>query len=398
MRIIIGSVISAPPFSPGMALNWMQHAVGFERLGHEVHYVEEVAPDLCVDAQGVPCPLAASENQRLFRDTMDRFGLLGRACLIHGAGEATFGMSLGGLADACRGADLLINISGHVKAPLVLEGVRRRVYFDQDPVYTQLWRAEYGETWNFDEHDVFLTVGLNIGTPQTDIPDCDREWRYALPPIVPQLWPDEPAPADGAFTTIASWWGDLYQLRFRGEWYGTKAEEFKRFASLARRVPARFEVALKKHESDDQGVRLLNDHGWTVTAASRIADIDSYRSYIVGSRAEIGIAKNAYVRARSGWFSDRTAHYLAQGRPALVQSTGFERHLPTGAGLLTFATLDEAAEGAERILRDYEAHARAAREIARGYLDYRKVLPKLLADCMSATPRAGAAGPPRVTT
>jgi hypothetical protein len=189
MRIIIGSVISAPPFSPGMALNWMQHAVGFERLGHEVHYVEQVAPDLCVDARGVPCPLAASENQRLFRDTMDRFGLLERACLIHGAGEATFGMSLDGLADACRGADLLINISGHVKAPLVLEGVRRRVYFDQDPVYTQLWRAEYGETWNFDEHDVFLTVGLNIGTPHTDIPDCDREWRYALPPSCPSCGP-----------------------------------------------------------------------------------------------------------------------------------------------------------------------------------------------------------------
>jgi hypothetical protein len=311
---------------------------------------------------------------------MERFGFMDRACQVYRGGEATFGLSLGDLKARCRDADLLLNISGHVKLDLVLGGVRRRVYMDQDPVYTQLWRAEYRKGLNLEGHDAFLTVGLEIGTSRTPIPSCGVTWRHALPPVLLDWWPAPPPPPAGRFTTIATWSG-FRDLCYRGEWYRSKDEEFRRFAELPRRVGQDFEVALRQHRPDDEGVRRLRANGWILSEARRISGLSAYQGYIAGSRAEIGIAKNAYVKARSGWFSDRTAHYLASGRPALVQATGFERHLPTGRGLVAFDGIEEAVEGVERINRDYADHCRAARQLAEDHLDYRKVLPRLLEDC-----------------
>ncbi len=311
---------------------------------------------------------------------MTRFGFMGRACQVYRGGEATFGMSLEELKAACRDADLLLNISGHIDLDLVLSGVRRRVYMDQDPVYTQLWLAEYGQSLGVEDHDAHVTVGLEIGTPRTPIPSGGVSWSHALPPVVLEHWPVSAPPADGRFTTIASWSG-FGDVSYRGEWYRSKQQEFERFAPLPRRVDQEFEAALRRHDPDDSGVRSLRSNGWTLSEASRLADLSSYQDYIARSRAEIGIAKNAYVKGRSGWFSDRTAHYLASGRPALVQHTGLERHLPTGQGLLAFDSLEEALDGVERINRDPAAHGRAARQIAEDCLDYRKVLPRLLEDC-----------------
>jgi hypothetical protein len=380
MRILIGSVISIPPYSPGMAWNWMHHAVGLRELGHDVHYVEEVEPRWCLDSHGNPSPFEHSANRELFKSTMERFDFLGRACQVYDGGRATFGMSPDRLASLCRGADLLLNISGHVKSERLLAGVKRRVYVDQDPVYTQLWHAEYGKDLNFRGHDAFLTVGLNIGTPHTPIPDCGVRWHHALPPVVLRYWEPRIDPGCERFTTIASW-GGFGDLCYRGEWYRSKYEEFRRFAALPGKVDQQFEVALRRHREDDEGVRLLRDNSWAVTEAARIAGLGDYQQYLARSRAEVGIAKNAYVRGRSGWFSDRSAHYLAAGKPVLAQSTGFESHLPTGKGLLAFATPEEAAAGIESINADYEGHCRAARALAEEYLDARKVLTKMLEDC-----------------
>jgi hypothetical protein len=380
MRIIIGSVISIVPYSPGMAWNWMQHAVGFQRLGHDVYYLEQIEPSWCLDSHGNPCRFEDSVNRRLFQDIMEQFGFMERACQVYRGGEATFGMSLDNLAVVCRETDLLLNISGHVKMPLVLENVRHRVYMDQDPVYTQLWRAEYGKDLNFKVHDAFLSVGLNIGTPRSPIPAGGVEWSHALPPVVLDFWPAPAAPSDGRFTTIASWAG-LRDLSYRGESYGSKAAEFRRFAALPTKVNQVFEAAMRRHKPNDEGIRLLRANGWVVAESSQVNDLSAYQDYIARSRAEIGIAKNAYVKGRSGWFSDRTCHYLANARPALVQATGFEQYLPTGRGLLTFGTMEEAVDGVERINCDYEAHCRAAREFAQEHLDYRKILPKMLEDC-----------------
>jgi hypothetical protein len=380
MRIIVGAVISLPPYCPGMIWNRMQYAVGFRALGHDVYYVEEVDPHWCIDSSGKACPLEDSVSRRWFEATMKQFGFMDRACQIYNGGESTFGLSLDNLEAVSRSTDMLLNIAGHVKTDLVLENVPLRVYLDQDPVYTQLWLSEYGKDLNLEAHDAFLTVGLNIGTPHTPIPTGGIGWRHTLPPVVLNGGPAPPGPDSARFTTIASWtsFGDLC---YRGEWYRSKEEEFKRFSELPARVDQEFEVALRRHDPTEEGVQLLRANGWVVTESSQFSNLAGYRNYITQSRAEIGIAKNAYVKGRSGWFSDRTADYLANGKPALVQATGFERHLPTGQGLLAFESMEEAAEGVERINRDYKAQCRAAREIAEDYLDCRKVLPKLLEDC-----------------
>ena len=375
--MVLGAVVSIPPFSAGMAWNWMNLAVGLRRLGHDVCFVEEVEPGWCVDRRGRSCGFEHSVNRELFAGLVERFGLDGRASQLYNRGEASTGMSLPDLLSAVRGADVLLNIAGHVKSEEILEAVRHRAYVDQDPVFTQLWSAEYGADLGFDRHDTFFTVGLNIGTSHSDIPDCGRRWHHLLPPVVLDLWPPHIAPASARFTTVASW-GSFRDVQHRGEWYGSKHREFERFAELPRRVSRELEVALRRYDKEDPTIRLLRSGGWTITDTSEVADVDSYRDFIGASRAEIGIAKHAYVAARSGWFSDRSAHYLASGKPVLAQSTGFERCLPTGSGLLAFSDLDEAAAGIEAIDSRYVAHCQAARELAHEHLDHRRAIPAML--------------------
>jgi hypothetical protein len=279
-----------------------------------------------------------------------------------------------------READLLVNISGHIRTPGVLENARLRAYLDQDPVYTQLWHAEYRKAFNFTGHDVYFTVGLNIGTPHTGIPDCGIRWHHTLPPVVLDHWPVRDAPAAAKFTTVASL-GRYSDLCYRGEWYRSKYEEFVRHADLPRRSGQRMEAGLRGYSSDDPDLQPLRDGGWSLFDAARLTDLASHREYIAASWAEIGIAKHAYVHGRSGWVSDRSAVYLASGKPVLTQATGFERRLPAGRGLVAFADRDGAAAGVEAINRNYPAHCRAARTLAEEYLDHRKVLPAMLEAC-----------------
>jgi glycosyltransferase involved in cell wall biosynthesis len=104
-----------------------------------------------------------------------------------------------------------------------------------------------------------------------------------------------------------------------------------------------------------------------------------YADYIRGSAAEFMAAKSMYVETNSGWVSDRSICYLASGKPVLAQDTGIARLLPTGEGLLTFTTLEEAAEAVERVRREPRRHAQAARRLAEEYFDSSLVLGALTA-------------------
>jgi hypothetical protein len=381
VKIIIGGVISRYPYVPGSVWNRLHRVLGFQALGHEVFFIEEVGSEDCIDAKGRRSSFAKSINRELFGRTMRRFGLTDRACQIYNHGESTFGAAFDSVVALAKQADLLINISGHVATESILANVKRRVYVDEDPVFTQLWTAEYGADLNFKMHDVFFSLGLNIGTPYASVPNGGPHWHHLVPPVVLEYWPFQINLSCMRFTTIASWSG-YSDLCYRGEWYRSKYEEFKRFAALPRLINQELEIKLKSYREEDAGIRLLRDNGWFLSESQQIADLSSYKNYIGKSRAEIGIAKNAYVKGRSGWFSDRSAHYLASGKPVLHQSTGFERCLPTGRGLLTFSNMEEAVEGIEVINRNYDAHCRAAREFAEEYLDYRKVLPGMLEVCV----------------
>ncbi|HWL65609.1 MAG TPA: hypothetical protein VNP73_06505, partial [Actinomycetota bacterium] len=338
MRIIFSAVMSMPPFSPGSALHRLHHILGYQELGHDVYFVEETYTSSCFDERGGATGFEGSVNERTFSRIMRTYGLADRSCLICDGGRETSGMAFDEIVKIAGKADLLINMSGHLSTGPVFDGPACRMYLDQDPVYTQLWQAEYGSDLNFEHHDVFATLGLNIGTDTSPIPDCSIEWIHTLPPVVLNETWSEPASTGNSYTTVASW--DVFgDVQFRGEWYGSRRSELVRFAGVPGLVDATFEMLVKSYEDQDEGmIRLLQDNGWSLADAGAITDVDGYLSYIAASRGEICIAKNAYAKARSGWFSDRSANYLAAARPVIAQSTGFESSLPTGVGLLSFSS------------------------------------------------------------
>jgi hypothetical protein len=154
---------------------------------------------------------------------------------------------------------------------------------------------------------------------------------------------------------------------------GNKDREFVKFIDLPARTPHAIELAVNGPQ------QLLREHGWsTVDAMAVSRSLWDYRQFVQRSKGEFGVAKHAYVSRRSGWFSDRTECYLASGRPALVQDTGWSAHLPEGTGLLGFTTLDEAVDGLARIAGDYQRHARRAADIATEHFEASRVLRPLV--------------------
>ncbi len=383
MKIIVGTVISHAPYSPGKLWHRLHYIHGLKKLGHEVYLIEELKPNWCVDEKGRKVGFEQSINRKIFKTITERFGLVGKACLIYNQGEATFGLSFDSLINISKDSDLIINWSGHIQTERVLTNIKRRAYLDLDPVFTQLWHSEYGVDLNFKLHDVFFSVGLNIGTPYTSLPDCGIEWRHTLPPVVLEYWPFHVDATSTRFTTIASL-KSYSDLLYQGEWHSSKYDEIKRFAELPRKVKQQLEIAVRYYDEWEENLKILKENGWFLSDAGKIYDMSSYQDYIKLSRAELSIVQNAYVKGKSGWFSDRWSHYLASGKPVLAQSTGFERCIPTGKGLLYFNTIEEAVEGVDKINRDYVAHCRSAREIAEEYLDYKKVLPRMLEACMAS--------------
>jgi hypothetical protein len=383
MKLVVGGVLSLPPFSPGTAWDRLHYVLGLKDLGHDVVFVEEVEADWCLDSRGRPCDYGRSANRAAFEAVLAEFGLLTRSCQLYQGGRETAGLSMRRLRSTLAGADLLINISGHVKNDMLLEPAGRRAYLDQDPVYTQLWDAEYGAEMGLDHHDVLFTVGANVGTPMATVPDGGRRWHHCLPPVLLDQWPYRFDPRAERFTTVASW-GRYADLRYGGRAYGSKQAEFVRFAELPRRTGEPFELALRGAAGDDLAA-VLADNGWIVRDGAELSTLRDYREFIAGSRAEIAVTKGAYATGWAGWLGDRSAQYLASGKPVLSQSTGIEQVVPTGRGLLTFGTLDEAVAATEAVAADYAGHCRAARRLAEEHLDHRVVLPSMLETAMSST-------------
>jgi hypothetical protein len=227
--------------------------------------------------------------------------------------------------------------------------------------------------------DELFTVGLNIGTPVCPIPTCGRRWRKLLPVIDLEFWRNSGSVSTAEkLTTVASWRG-YDPLEYRGEWYDQKAVEFKRFLPFPSYIERPVELALSIYPQDREDLHLLEQYGWQVVdPQTQVRDPWAYRSYLAHSRAELGIAKNAYVKAKSGWFSDRSAAYLALGKPVLVQDTGLADHLPLGTGLIPFRTMEELVEAVRDLDARYTDHCRGARKLAEDYFSAEKVLSSML--------------------
>ena len=374
MLILVSGMIAADPGQGGATWAVIQYVLGLRELGHDVFLVEPIAPG-CI--QPVGAPLAASVNARYFQSVVSRFGLQASAALLRQDTHETVGVPYSALRQAAADGELLINISGMLREPELRDRVPRRVYLDLDPAFNQLWHTE-GIDVGFDGHTHYVTVGNCIGRASCNIPTCGRRWITTLQPIVLSEWTASRGAAAAPWTTIGNWRG-YGSIHYEGRRYGQKAHSLRRFLAMPRRTNERLLLALAIHPAEAGDLAALQENGWgLVDPAAVSATPDDYRAFIHASKGEFGIAKSGYVLSHSGWFSDRSVCYLASGRPVLAQDTGFSEVIPTGRGLVSFSTEDEALDGIEVISRNYISHAKAARELAETSFDSARVLNRLL--------------------
>lgn len=374
--MISGAIACHPLGGAGNSWAFLQYVLGFRNLGFETYYIEQLNAEDCVDDEWKPADFMTSANARYFRALIDRYDLAGRAALLEWDGPGYVGLSQAEVEKIAPDVDLLINLSGRLHLETVLRAVRRRMYIDLDPGYTQIWQEQYGEDMNLRGHDLYVTVGLNLGEPECPFPTCGIRWEKSLPPVVIEEWTNTQRPGN-SYSTVADWRG-FYPIEWRGVWYNQKADEFKRIIDLPRRVTVPLELCLFIHANDPDRTE-LERHGWRlISPALNTVSGDVYRDYIIRSRAEFTAVKHGYAAGRTGWFSDRSACYLAAGRPVIVQDTGIGRYLPTGSGLLTFTSIEDAAAAIDSVEKDYARHALAAADFAREFLDSAVILSRLL--------------------
>jgi len=377
LRVVVaGGVARSPIRAAGYAWAFLQYVLGFRQLGYEVLYVEHLDDQHCVDAAWQPAPFAESANVAVFKAVCDRFKLNGAAALLQSAGDGWCGMSRADVRAWAAASDLFVNLSGRFHLRDILDAAPRRAYVDLDPGFTQIWQAGYGADMNLPGHDVYLTVGMNVGAPDCPVPTLGLDWHGIFPPVVRQRW-SPLAEIGDAYTTVADWRG-YAPIEWNGQWYKQKADEFLSIIELPQHVDKPLEICLAIDPSEPDLPRLLAN-GWRLSDPNvHAATPDSYRNYVRRSRGEFSVAKHGYVVGRTGWMSDRTVCYLAAGRPAIVQDTGLWQHLELGDGLLVFDYIDRAERALREVERNYRHHCRAAAELAERYFDSDRVLSELL--------------------
>ncbi|MBI1816933.1 MAG: glycosyltransferase family 1 protein [Deltaproteobacteria bacterium] len=386
MKIVVTGLIATYPLG-GVSWDYIAYVAGFARLGHEVFYLEDTG-NWFYDPRAQTFTDDVTYNVNYLLDAMryagvdlgDRWSVRSPDGVYHGASEAA-------VARFCQDADLLLNVSGACWLREAYRGARRTAYLDSDPCYSQakLMAVERGTASEdvvysvglIRAHDCFFTFAENIARPSCRIPDCGLIWQTTRQPIVLDHWPVRFDAAAEAFTTVMSWKTDVTLPAIDGVTYGGKDVEFRKFLDLPQHTPAVIEVAV----AGDAPVDDLRRRGWRVVdPRAKSGTMAAYRDYLAHSRGEWSVAKNAYVASRSGWFSTRTAAYLALGKPAVVQDTGFSAIYPTGAGLFAFSTMDEAVAALATINADYRKHCNAARALAEQEFVSDRVLTRLLAN------------------
>ena len=381
-RIIVMGIMGRTPVA-GVAWQLLHYLAGFHRLGHEVYYVEETLtwpynPETNAD----DCRYTLNYINRL----MSWCGL-GDRWAFHDVSEGNrvYGLSESRLAQVLATADAIINVTGstelrekHLRVPV-------RAYLETDPGVPEIEIAK-GDRYTIDflkAHTHYFTYGENIGRPGCDLPSNGYNYQPTRQPVVLDWWyqtghsNQNGKGKESPFTTISTW-QQSNDITWNGETYTwSKDRQFLRFLDLPTRSAQTFELALAC--SDENVLSLLRSKGWRVSDALPLSkDILPYRDYVASSRGEFTVAKEQYARLGTGWFSDRSASYLAAGRPVITQETGFSNFLPTGKGLFGFNTMEEILVALDKITANYDANCTAAHEIAREYFADERVIKDLI--------------------
>jgi hypothetical protein len=374
--IVLGYLVRGP--MGGMAWHHLQYIMGLHDLGHDVYFVEDSGetPWCCYDpARGVT-DADPTYGLQFATAVFARVGLGDRWVYYDAHTACWLGPCADRILNICASADLLLNLSCANPLRPWLMAIPVRTLVDTDPVFTQIRNLTDPARHNRSvQHTAFLSFAENIGLDCAGIPDDGIPWQTTRQPIVLDAWPVTPGPIHGKFTTVMQW--DSYPAReHNGRRFGMKSDSFGPYLDLPYKAGPLFELAVGGRTAPRA---LLRARGWAVrNPLAPTRDPWTYQRYIQQSKAEFSIAKQGYVVSWSGWFSERSAAYLASGRPVLIQDTGFSQWLETGTGVIPFSTPEEALAGLEEINCRYEFHCRAARAIAAEYFDARKVLSRLI--------------------
>jgi hypothetical protein len=376
LAVVVGSIGKLP--LGGHTVFVSHHLVGLQELGYDVHYVERLAsPDEAYDPRTNEMTDDPSYALDYLRTTLPRSGVDNGSWTFVDLDGTFHGADRDALERAVGRADFVLNVTDPVWLD-ELGGCARRAYIDGDPMFTQVaMETGAGARGHAPAHyPVLFTYGVRTGCKDCTIPTGARAWLPARPVVATSLWRLTPPPSRAPITALLHWRAGG-EVIWQGRSYGHKDRQFMRFAELPRRAPGwQFVVAAG-------GGRVphgeLEAAGWELDSPlDHSRSPARYCSFVYGSAADLGVAKDAYVASRGGWFSDRSTSFLAAGRPVLHQDTGFTEWLPAGEGVLPFSDLDELVERVRELEADYDRHARAARAIAEEHFEARTVLAGML--------------------
>ena len=381
---MLGYIVRGP--LGGLSWSHLQYLLGLADLGHDVYFVEDSGDYqwCCYDPLKNTMVTDPTYGLQFATHLFARVGL-GDCWAYYDAHTSRW---LGPCADRilsiCAEGDLLLNLSGvNPLRPWLME-MPARALVDTDPVFTQIRHLTDQPARSLaSQHTAFFSLGANISHSRCIIPQDGLPWQATRHPVFLPAWPVTPEVREGKFTTVMQW--DSYPPReYGGLRYGTKSDSFGPYLDLPQQAGPIFELAIG---SSSAPRALLVSKGWKVCNPLKPAWTPwRYQHYIQQSKAEFTVAKHGYVISRSGWFSERSAAYLATGRPVVTQETGFSDWLEIGAGVMAFNSPDEARAGIEEINSHYAFHCRAARSIAAEYFDTRKILPALIERAMHVIP------------
>jgi hypothetical protein len=376
--LVVWGLLARYPYG-GVTWQALHHIAGLRRLGFDVWYVEDSDSRVYSPTTHWPT-MECDANVRFLQRCLEPLGLGDRWIFRRpGAEGGLIGADQEALSRLYARADVAVNLCGAQEVRETHNAIARRVYVQTDPVAEQV-RLEKGDAdvaRRLGAHHFHFSYGENLGADDCPVPLGRYRWRPTRPPVMLEWWASRNGPARKALTTVANWRHRGRDVTWQGHrWHWSKDREFRRFQTLPSRSALPLELALGSIDEREQ--EELEGEGWMIVPS--IADPQEYRDYIIDSAGEFTVAKEQYVAPRSGWFSDRSACYLAAGRPVVAQDTGFGKHIPTGEGLFAYSTTEEAAAAIELIAGDYERHSAAAQEIAREYFDAGRLLEQMLAE------------------
>ena len=386
MRIIVTGLIGQYAFG-GVTWDYIQYALGFRALGHDVWYLEDTGA-WAYDPIKMEPSADCSHNTAYLARVMEKFGMGDRWIYRNVADEKYHGVANAAEAEKIiASADVLANVSGACWLRPETSAIPLKLFLDGDPMFTQIGLAndptsEYAQ--RVAAHERHFSFGLNIGHPGCEVPTAGFQWRPTVQPISLDYWkptgatPAEPHIAEGAWTTVMNW-ASYAPKEFQGKKYGQKDIEFERFLDLPQMTKEKFALAMGQGIGNMRPTEMLESKGWHIYEPDTyLPDYSTYREFLSRSKGEWSIAKNGYVRSLSGWFSCRSACYLAAGKPVVVQDTGWSAHLPSGDGVMAFNTPAEAASAIDSISANYAHHSQAARAYAEKHFDAAKVCAELI--------------------